>query len=187
MLAASLLANAGRFDEALDRYERILSIVPRHAPLHASYSHALKTVGRQEDSISAYRAAIAAQPEYGEAYWSLANLKTFRFRDDELVAVQKIVDHPELDRTDQFHLCFTLAKALEDSGDYDATFEYYARGNQLKKERSGYQADDTTERIHSLIKLRSAELFESKQGFGNPSRDPSFIVGLPRSGSTLLE
>ena len=187
VLSASLLARAGRFEDALNKYEHLLTLVPQHAGIWTSYGHCLKTVGRQNDSIDAYRSAIAFMPERGEAYWSLANLKTFQFEEEELRTMRDMVDRSELERSDRFHLYFAVGKALEDNGDYDTAFGFYELGNQLKKEQSGYQADDTTAMVRSSIECCSAEMFDLKQGFGNSARDPIFIVGLPRSGSTLLE
>lgn len=187
VLAASILVNVGDYDGAIRRYERILAAAPEHARLQMSFGHALKTVGRQEESIAAYRRAIEAQPTLGEAYWSLANLKTFHFDDAEVDSMRKILEKRELDAGDCFHLCFALAKALEDAGQYDEAFEYYAAGNEIKQKLSGYDADANTSRIRTIREHCMRELFEARQGSGNPARDPIFIVGLPRSGSTLLE
>lgn len=187
VLAASIVVNIGDYAGAISRYEDILQAVPKHAPLQMSYGHALKNVGRQSDSIAAYRRAIALQPTLGEAYWSLENLKTFKFEDGEIEAMRKGLDSPDIDIADRLHLCFSLAKALEDAGEFDESFDYYTRGNEIKIQVSGYDADETTARFENTIEHCSAEHFERKSNFGNPAADPIFIVGLPRSGSTLLE
>lgn len=187
VLAAAIMANAGYFDRAIVKYEGILSQLPDNAPLQMSYGTVLKTVGRHEDSVIAYRKAIAAEPSLGEAYWNLSNLKTFRFQEAEIQAMKHWVEQPKLSHADRFHLCFALAKALEDAEDFDASFDYYRRGNELKKISMNYSAEETHEKISSAIQHCSSALFEAKKNYGDPSPEPIFIVGLPRSGSTLLE
>ena len=187
VLAASVLVNIGDFESAIERYERVLKQSPTHSRLHMSLGHALKTVGRQEDSIAAYRRAINVEPSLGEAYWSLANLKTFRFRDEELAAMKQLIAAGGIDPRDEYHLCFSLGKGLEDSQAYDEAFAFYQRGNDLKQQQSGYSADANTADITSIIESCSQDRFAKRNDWGNPAADPIFIVGLPRSGSTLLE
>jgi tetratricopeptide (TPR) repeat protein len=187
VLAASLHANAGNFTQALERYENLLQQVPDHAPLQTSYGHALKTVGRQEDSIAAYRNAISVQPHLGEAWWSLANLKTIRFSAEQHAQMEALLATDKLTRTDRYQLAFALAKAREDKGEYDAAFASYEQGNALKKQTSGYEAQDHHQRIRETIRHCDSALFESHTDVGHPATDPIFIVGLPRAGSTLLE
>lgn len=187
VLAASILVNTGDYDGAIHRYEEILAAVPDHSRLQMSFGHALKTVGRQEQSIVAYRKAIQIEPTLGEAYWSLANLKTFRFDDAEVESMRKILRQPELDAVDCFHFCFALAKALEDAGEYDESFEFYANGNEIKKKLGGYDPEANTARVEGIRVQCTSELFGSRPECGNPAIDPIFIVGLPRAGSTLLE
>ncbi len=187
VLAASILVNVGEYEQAITRYERALERAPHHAGLQMSYGHALKTLGRQADCIAAYRNAIAADPSLGEAWFSLANLKTFRFEDDEIRKMQHLAASDKLTPRDEFHLDFALGKALEDTGDHDGSFAAYARGNEIKRARSGYDADANTEAMHAIAACCTAERLQSRQGYGHPAPDPIFIVGLPRSGSTLLE
>lgn len=187
ILAASILVRTGDYQQAIDRYENILKRVPNHALLQMSYGHALKTVGRQEDAIAAYRASIESSASLGEAYWSLANLKTFRFDDHEIDTMKRVVESDERAPRDYFHLCFSLGKALEDRGEYDEAFGFYDRGNTFKREHSGYDADDNTRRVDRIIETFTPECFEARSAMGCDAPDPIFIVGLPRSGSTLLE
>lgn len=187
ILAASILVRTGDYDQAIDRYEGILARVPDHALLQMSYGHALKTVGRQADAITAYRRAISEIPSLGEAWWSLANLKTFRFEPEDIETMREAVDAGTGEPRDYFHLCFALGKALEDRGDYDDSFTYYDKGNAFKRTHSNYDADDNERRVTRLVQTCSAELFTKHAGTGCPAADPIFIVGLPRSGSTLLE
>ncbi|MCH8058677.1 MAG: sulfotransferase, partial [Proteobacteria bacterium] len=141
----------------------------------------------QDKAIAAYRQAISLQPSFGDAYWSLANLKTFRFDADDIEAMRKEIDKNTCKREDYFHLCFALGKALEDRRQYDESFHCYRLGNNLKKKLEGYNADKTEERTRRMRGICSYEFLSASSGKGDPAPDPIFIVGLPRSGSTLLE
>jgi tetratricopeptide (TPR) repeat protein len=187
VLAASILVMIGDYQGAVSRYEDLLKRVPNHAQLHTSYGHALKTLGRREDAIAAYRSAIRIRADLGDAWWSLANLKTFTFSSDEIAQMQMLIGAENMDPRDFFHLCFALGKALEDKHSFDLSFEYYTRGNEVKCRQEGYEADETGAETQALITICTPELMNSKAGFGCPDPDPIFIVGLPRSGSTLLE
>ncbi|MEM9624337.1 MAG: sulfotransferase, partial [Pseudomonadota bacterium] len=158
-----------------------------HSRLQMSLGHALKTVGRQADSVAAYRRAIAAEPGLGEAYWSLANLKTFRFADNDLRTMQNLVETGEIEQRDEFHLCFALGKGLEDAGQYAESFHFYERGNLLKQQQSRYDPDENAQTFDHIIAHTSAAHFTERADYGHAASDPIFIVGLPRSGSTLLE
>lgn len=187
VLAASILVNVGDYDGAITRYENVLARAPEHARVRMSLGHVLKTVGRQDESIAAYRRAIRAEPTLGEAYWSLANLKTFQFDPAEISEMRRQLEKKELDAGDCFHFCFALAKAMEDARQYDESFEYYAAGNEIKAKLSGYDANENRARIDHIREQCTRDLLETFNGQGNPAPDPIFIVGLPRSGSTLLE
>jgi tetratricopeptide (TPR) repeat protein len=184
---ANACSGLGRHDDALEVYRDLLVDSPEAAEMHLSIAHALKTLGRQAEAIESYRQSADVRPDYGDAYWSLANLKTYRFTDDELARMR---DHESAAATsvvDRYHLCFALGKALEDRGEYAESFRYYARGNAFKKSDSHYKAE-LIERNTSLQKqLCTREFFAARQGFGCQRPDPIFIVGLPRAGSTLIE
>ncbi len=184
---AAILVRMGDFARAIPCYEYLLSRFPAQAKIALSYGHALKTVGQQDKAIEAYRQAISLRPSFGDGYWSLANLKTFRFEDSDIEAMHAEIGANTCSRTDYFHLCFALGKALEDRKQYDEAFHYYKLGNRSKEKLEGYDAD-TTERIVQEIKsVCDSKLFLTSGGQGCPAPDPIFIVGLPRSGSTLLE
>ena len=187
VLAAAVLVNVGAYRQAIERYERILAEAPDHARLQMSYGHALKTLGRQDESVAAYRRAIALQPDLGEAWWSLANLKTLRFTAQDIAAMRRCLAREGLDAEDEWHLHFALGKALEDGKDYDAAFAAYAKGNELKRARSGYDAAENTAALEKIAASCTRQRFERRRGCGHPAPDPIFIVGLPRAGSTLLE
>jgi hypothetical protein len=149
--------------------------------------HALKTTGRTPEAIDAYRAAAAARPNFGDAYWSLANLKLYRFTDDEMTRMREQEALASTPLIDRYHLCFALGKALEDSGEIAESWSYYARGNALKRSESRYRPEimETNTRLQKAV--CDADFFARREGWGDRRRDPIFIVGLPRSGSTLLE
>ena len=187
VLAASVLVNVGAYEQAIARYERVLKQAPGHARLLMSYGHALKTLGRQPESIAAYRRAVEAEPNLGEAWWNLANLKTFRFDEPDVAAMRRLAAAEGLAPRDAFHLGFALGKALEDAGDIDGAFAAYARGNAIKRAQSGYSADENSAMSEALAASCTRQRLEARGTWGHPEPDPIFIVGLPRSGSTLLE
>lgn len=186
-LRASILVRMGDFENAIPCYENILERYPAQPSILLSYGHALKTVGQQDKAVEAYRKAITMRPSFGDAYWSLANLKTFRFEDKELDAMREQQQSQGGSREDFYHLCFALGKALEDRKQYDESFKYYHLGNAIKEKLSGYSADDIDNFVCRMKAACPPELFTEAQGKGYPASDPIFIVGLPRSGSTLLE
>jgi len=184
---ATLSTELGECEQALREYERLLAETPDHAELHLSMAHTLKTLGRQQEAIESYRRAAGLRPDYGDAYWSLANLKTYRSTDGELAAMRAAEAAPRTALKDRFHLCFALGKALEDLGEYAASFAYYERGNALKKSECRYRPEFIERNTRMQIEVCTPELFAQRQGWGDPSHAPIFIVGLPRAGSTLIE
>jgi tetratricopeptide (TPR) repeat protein len=211
---ATVSAGLGDYATAIPLYQNLLRETPRDPELHLSVAHALKTVGRTQEAIDAYRAAIAVNPSFGEAYWSLANLKTFRFTDAEIKRMRGAEASPAVSLKDRYHLCFALGKALEDRAEYRESFVYYERGNSLKKPECRYRPEITDRNTALQKEICTREFFAERAGFGaraaSAAREPSrvressgarvressgggesavpiFIVGLPRSGSTLLE
>jgi len=186
-LYANECAAIGDFDSALTSYDAVLNKVPDNAHVHLVKGHALKTVGRQDDAVAAYRKAYEIKPDLGDAFWSLANLKTYAFSDPERVLMEAAESAPMTSIVDRFHLCFALGKAYEDEGDYETAFTFYERGNSLKKQHVRYDADRMDEEFQAQRDICTQALFDTKTGFGADSRAPIFIVGLPRAGSTLIE
>ena len=184
---ASARVGLGQHDRAVELYRAILADTPRAADLHLSVAHALKTLGKQQEAIDSYRAAFASRPGYGDAYWSLANLKTYRFPDEEIAQMRAQERSPEIAIEDRYHLCFALGKALEDRADYAESFRYYERGNALKKAEIRFRIEPLERNARLQAAVCTREFFEARRGFGCPSEEPIFIVGLPRAGSTLLE
>jgi len=187
MLYAASSVGIGEHERAIALYRALLQHTPADAEVHLSIGHALKTLGQTAAAIEAYRQAAACRPDFGDAYWSLANLKTYRFTQAELAGMQAALDTPATTTADRYHLCFALGKALEDRGDFAESFRYYELGNTLKRPECRYRPGVIENNTRQQIEVCTRELFDSRRGWGAPSRDPIFIVGLPRSGSTLLE
>lgn len=187
MLKATVLSRLGNFNDAIALYEGILSTTPEQSRVLLSYGHALKTVGRQADAVEAYTKAYTVNPTLGEAFWSLANLKVYQFNGDVIGQMKQTLKKDKLDPTDDYHLSFALGKALEDQGEYSDAFHYYDRGNKLKQVELKYDADDTERTTQRMMRVCNRALFDQNKGCGFPDNSPIFIVGLPRSGSTLLE
>ena len=186
-LYASANVGLGEHERAIALYQELLRDAPGAADLHLSLAHSLKTQGRQAESIEAYRAAAAARPDFGDAYWSLANLKTYRFTDEEMANMRAAEAAPTTQTVDRYHLCFALGKAFEDRGEYAESWRHYSRGNALKRSESRYRPEIIETNTHRQIEVCTREFFASRNGVGDPRPDPIFIVGLPRSGSTLIE
>ena len=186
-LYASASVGLGEHDRAIALYQKLLLQAPGEADLHLSLAHSLKAQGRQSESIEAYQAAAAARADFGDAYWSLANLKTYRFADDDMVRMSTAEASPKTAIVDRYHLCFALGKALEDRGDYAESWRYYEQGNALKRIESRYRAEIIEGNTRRQIHTCTHEFFARRDGVGDKSSDPIFIVGLPRSGSTLIE
>jgi len=177
----------GNFDEALELYEKVIAVHPEFEQVYLSMGHALKTVGRVEDGIEAYQAAYRARMNFGDAYWSLANLKTYRFTDEEIARMHAQLERPDTATEDQYHLCFALGKAYEDRDQYEASFSSYVKGNALRMGGLRYDPERLDEAMQRQMDACTEALFTEKRDCGSEYRDPIFVVGLPRAGSTLLE
>jgi tetratricopeptide (TPR) repeat protein len=182
--SAALLSMAGKFEEAHERFREVIKRAPGNPRILTNLGHSLRYGGKGKEAIDTYLQAIAADPKVGEAWWSLANLKTFKFDDEQVSAMRERLATLEGTSPDKYHLAFALGKALEDAKAYDESFGAYTTGNEIKRQFSAYDRDDTSERVDAAIKQTSAEWFD---GTGHSSDEPIFIVGLPRAGSTLLE
>jgi tetratricopeptide (TPR) repeat protein len=186
-LRAAILSRIGDFDRALPLFEAVLKQNPGHPKIWMSYGHALKTAGRLQDSISAYRKSIALAPGFGEAYWSLANLKTFRFTDADIAAMQAALQRDDLSGEDHYHLHYALGKAHEDRARYAESFKHYDEGARSRRRDFNYDADERTAAMRRTKAFFTADFFGARAGAGASAPDPIFVVGLPRAGSTLIE
>ena len=186
-LKAAILNKIGDQAAALQIYEKVLKDYPNQAKAQMTYGHTLHAVGRVDEAVEAYKACIRLSPEVGEVYWSLANLKIFRFSDGDISDMRKQVTSEGGDADDQSHLAFALGKALEDRKEYDAAFDYYKRGNAIR--RISHRHNIKVNVLDSMRQVRACPgaFFEQREGWGCQAPDPIFIVGLPRAGSTLLE
>jgi tetratricopeptide (TPR) repeat protein len=187
LMHANALMSVGRYEEALRLFDDIADRTDNPEQLHMARGHALKTVGRHDEAISAYRAAYQEQPAFGDAYWSLANLKTYTFDESELAQMVDQERANGVSAQDRIHLCFALGKAYEDRGDPETRFKYYARGNDTKSSILSYDAGQMDEAFEAQKTTFTRALFERRAGLGHMAADPIFIVGMPRAGSPLLE
>jgi len=183
---AAACAGLGEHERSLVLYRELIAETPQAEELHLSMGHAQKSLGRTCEAIESYRAA-RCRADFGDAYWSLANLKTYRFSDQEIEHMRREESGETTALEDRYHFCFALGKALEDRGDYAGSFDYYQRGNALKKSLSRYRPETIERNARLQMQVCTREFFAARAGLGCPSEAPIFIVGLPRAGSTLLE
>ena len=186
-LYASACAGIGRNAEAVESYERLLREHPDNPVFPVSLAHVLKADGEFDQAVSLYRKAYQTKPDHGDAYWSLANTKSYEFTEDELARMEALAADPATNESDRIQICFALGDAYEGRGDYERSFGYYRQGNALKQPRTYHRPKHLQVRIDTQIEVCTEELFARRAGLGCPAPDPIFIVGLPRAGSTLLE
>jgi tetratricopeptide (TPR) repeat protein len=185
-LKAVILCHVGEYEPAIVLYEALLVERP-HSRMWLSFGHTLKTAGHTERAIAAYRHALELEPGCGDASWSLANLKTFRFEDAEVEAMRRQLARADLPAEDRYQFEFALAKALEDRAEYAESFAHYLEGNRQRRATVSYSADENHERIQRAKRILTAEFFREREGWGDPTQGPIFVLGMPRAGSTLIE
>lgn len=185
-LKAATLGRLGEFEDAIGLYEQVIERAPNQPRVWLSYGHMLKTIGRQSEGVDAYRRAIALKPELGEAWWSLANLKTVRFDEADIAAMNGVLSNDRLSEEDRLHLEFALGKAKHDAGQTDEAFRHYSNGNAIRLRQQPYAPEKLTNTVNRLIERFTDEAFAEHSGECD-SPDPIFVVGMPRSGSTLIE
>jgi tetratricopeptide (TPR) repeat protein len=185
-LYAAACVGLGEYESAIALYRKLLVALPS-AQLQVSLGHALKAVGRNQEATDSYQMAAAAKPSFGDAWWSLANLKTYRFSQNEIMQMRTEEAAPDADPADRYHLCFALGKALEDRDEFAESWQFYERGNALKRAESRYDPCITETNTREQVEVCTAQFFAARVGCGALDPDPIFIVGLPRSGSTLIE
>ena len=185
-LKAAALGRIGSYEEAIGLYEQILASLPAQPRVWMSYGHALKTVGRQQDGIAAYRRGLAFAPELGELWWSLANLKTVRFTDEDLAAMIAALARDGLGADDRLHLHFALGRAHEERGSHEPSFRHYDAGNRIRAAMIRFDVGEVEAFVASAKGLFTPDFFAERTG-GCAASDPIFILGMPRAGSTLIE
>ncbi|MAK61585.1 MAG: hypothetical protein CMK09_11445 [Ponticaulis sp.] len=187
----SLLAiecmHADELDRSLELFETVLKQRPNDLATLTSRGHALKTYGRTDDAIASYRKAVETDPRHGDAWYGLANLKTYEFSAGDRAIMAETLKGSDLSVMARVHICFALGKACEDAGQYDAAFEAFRDGNALKKREARYTSEQMDSEFQLQKKYCTAELFRARSNVGHDAPDPIFILGLPRAGSTLLE
>jgi tetratricopeptide (TPR) repeat protein len=186
-LSAAACAGLGEHEAAIAVYRQLLEVSPGSADLQVSLGHTLQTAGQQKEATESYRRATSARPSFGDAWWSLANLKTYRFSEGEMERMRTEEAAPGIQPVDRYHLCFALGKAFEDWREYEESWQYYERGNALKRAESRYHPGITEANTRRQIDVCTTQFFAARAGVGVPDPDPIFVVGLPRSGSTLIE
>lgn len=186
-MLASATAGIGHHREAIDLFNEVLRTSRNQNTLYVMRGHAEKTIGAIDDAVKSYRTAYEVQPDYGDAFWSLANTKTYRFTDNEIAHMQEYERAASTAQDDRIHLCFALGKAFEDREEYGESFSWYAKGNALKQDSVKHKAAHLAIRTSAQIEVCTEAFFSEHEGSGFDAPDPIFIVGLPRAGSTLLE
>jgi tetratricopeptide (TPR) repeat protein len=186
-LMAASLGLIGGEQRAIAIYDQLLADYPRQPKVQLNYAQALRTLGRHDEAVAAYRRCIALAPGLGAAYWGLANLKVAQLTLDEEAAIERALAASGAAAEERVQLHYALGKALEDRGDYAASFAHYAEGANIRRAEGRYDADETTALVERSKTLFTADFFRARAGQGSSSDAPIFIVGLPRSGSTLVE
>ena len=180
----------GSTEEALQTYQKTLTHWPdiplSKERLFLTQGHALKSIGKTTEAVDSYRRGYQLRKTFGDSYWSLANLKTYRFSDSEISLLYDLLVSPDASDEDKIHGYFALGKSFEDSSEFEASFQYYEAGNRLQKDRLNYDATRMTQRLQDQERICTSEFLEGQES-GHQAPDPIFIVGLPRAGSTLLE
>jgi tetratricopeptide (TPR) repeat protein len=184
---AGVLAPAALTEQSAAAYRRCLQLDPEHAGAWLGLGHMLKTLGKQQEGVDAYKRCLALEPEFGEAFFSLANLKTYRFDDSELAEMQQRLESETVREPSRVNFLFALAKAYEDRKDYDTAWQYYEQGNAKQRLLVSYDPVLTETTNDELVEYFDEAFFADHRGVGNPDPSPIFILGMPRSGSTLVE
>ena len=186
-LLATTLFRTDDYKKSLDLYDSILEKEPNNIDVLLSRGHLYKTSGDIPKSIDSYQKAYKSDKYFGDAYWSLANLKTYKFSDEEVSRLTEMVNDPNISIDEKVFMHFSLGKALEDKELYKESFNHYQLGNNLKKDKLIFKADDFIEECRNQMEVCTSDLFDIKKGWGIDSSEPIFILGLPRVGSTLVE
>lgn len=174
-------------EKAVSAFSKAIDLQPNSPDAQAGYGHALKTIGDQPGALSAFRAAVAARPGFGHVYWSMANLKIFSFEEKEVATMLQQVEKDDLPEAADIHLRFALGKAFEDKKDYDKAWHYYHTGNQRQRMTVMHDPLELEVRFDAVREVFSRDFIEEHSGNGCDALDPILVIGLPRSGSTLVE
>lgn len=193
--AATIKVGLGDFESVIPEYRAMIAEIEgdtpdarvRRADLNLWLGHALKTEARTAEAIDAYMTATANRPDFGDAWWSLANLKTYRFSAESIAILKEQLESPAIADVDRVHVAFALGKALEDAGDYEGSWAAYSRGNTMHRASNGYVPEVFETNTREQKRVCTPVFFAAREGWGLDDPSPIFVLGLPRSGSTLLE
>ena len=186
-LLAAAYSLIGADDEAIAVYDGLLADFPKQTGIWMNYGHQLRAVGRTADALTAYRRSAALSRTPGDAFWSLANMKLAVFADEDITVMREQAARRDLLDDDRVQIQYALGKALEDRGEYAASFEHYARGAALRRPSRPYSADDISAKLKAAAEAFTTDFFTRRSGYGADTDEPIFVIGLPRSGSTLVE
>lgn len=186
-LKALFLVSVGEYRQAIDLYAGLLREYPSQARIWLNYAHVLRTVGRQDESVQACRKCLALLPTFGQAWFTLSNLKTFEFSIEDVISMESALRAACDSADDSLHLHFALGKAYEDQEKHDQSFRHYQEGNRIRRAQIQYRAEKTTVLVERCKALYTREFFVERNGTGAAAGDPIFVVGMPRAGSTLVE
>ncbi|NND45188.1 MAG: tetratricopeptide repeat protein, partial [Xanthomonadales bacterium] len=187
VVRGNILSRAQRHEEALAVYDQALEFSPGHSGALSSRGHVLKTIGRTDEAIETFKQCIRLHPSFGEPYWSLANLKTFSFDEDEVAVMEQQVEREELPDESKVNMLYALGKHYENQEAYDIAWKHYRRGAELRRGHESYDPVHTQVVHDRNIEVFTGEFFDRRRGWGDPDDAPVLVVGLPRSGSTLIE
>ena len=182
---AHALVGVGDLQRATDIYQRLLNDSSDRPAIWVALGHALKAKGDTKEAVTAYETAIEHAGDFGDAYWSLANTKTYKFTPALLAQMATQVSKSSISLEDKIHICFALGRGYEDRGDAELSFHYYQLGNSLKKRTLQFDIRRTESALQAQKSAFAKKDFNKASGC--QATDPIFIVGLPRAGSTLLE
>ena len=183
----SELMQNGEHEKAVDLFNDLIKINPYNFSSFTSRGHAQKTLGKTAEAIESYKSAYQIKPDHGEAFFSLSNLKTYIFSDDEIEIIDSQLNRIDLSLKEKVYFHFALSQALESKGEFNEAFYHLNKGNEIKREQSKYSIERMDNELQSQIDVCDKDFFKSMGEGGNDTRDPIFILGLPRSGSTLIE
>lgn len=187
LLRSKIAFDTARYDEALEGFEHLIENFPKVPTTMIEYGHTLRAMGRKDEAIVAYREAEALRPGFGQAWFALSNLKSGALGPDDIERMKSVLAQPNLNPEDEYQIAFALGGALEDLGDWDGAFEAFQRGNGIQKAMINFNGEPIHKFIDGLKSFYTPAFMQSVKGLGNEHPDPIFIVGMPRSGSTLIE
>jgi len=182
-----LLSVVGNTEDALAAYEAALQIEPANAAALAGRGHALRILGRSAEAIAAYEQCTSQRPDVGDAWWSLATMRGYAFSDEQMSTMRQQLESEDGDANTRIHMAFALARAAESQDRYDEAWTHYQHGSRLKRAQVKYDPVTTEMTHNSMIQTCDSELLERSGSADFSEPGPIFVLGMPRSGSTLVE